>query len=240
MLVSASGKVWIGTDGNGLFALEPGTGKLTSYRTDADDPASLIDDHVSVLLEDRAHNLWVGTTNGLTRIDAAGHIVQFQHDRNDPSSLAFHGVESMFQDAGGVMWVGGFTVGVCKFNEFRMKFGYHHTGNLATSFHEDADGTLWAGTYNDGLYKLERAARFGCGVADRSASRIVINQPKQVVTKAHSFGCAFVFVLWSAGEESVNCARSRFLNQKAKVKQEGFARKFPLTGSQCSAATSSS
>lgn len=57
------------------------------------------------------------------------------------------------------MWVGGFTVGVCKFDELRLKLGYHRTRSNTTSIFEDADGTLWAGTYNDGLYKYERAAQ---------------------------------------------------------------------------------
>ncbi|HEX4416944.1 MAG TPA: two-component regulator propeller domain-containing protein [Kofleriaceae bacterium] len=159
ILAGSSGKIWIGSDGEGLIGLEPATGKLTHFRNAADDPASLSDNHLSVLFEDRSKNLWIGTTDGLNKMAPSGRIVQYQNDRNDPSSLAFHGVESIYQDQGGVMWIGGFTVGVCKFNEFRINFGYHHTANLATSFFEDPDGALWVGTYNDGLYKYERAAQ---------------------------------------------------------------------------------
>src|ERR1044071_2762097 len=150
---SPGGKVWIGTDGEGVVALDPASGKLTHHRAVADDASTLTDDHITALFEDRNKNLWVGTTNGLNRVDPSGHIVQYLHDRNDPTSLSFNGVEAVYQDRGGVMWIGGLTVGVCKFDEFRLKFGQHHTGNLATSFFEDPDGTLWVGTYNDGLHK---------------------------------------------------------------------------------------
>jgi ligand-binding sensor domain-containing protein/serine phosphatase RsbU (regulator of sigma subunit) len=157
ILAAASGKIWIGSDGDGLFALDPASNKLTRYRSVADDPGTLSDDHITSLFEDRNKALWIGTTSGLNRLDPAGRIVQYLHDRNDPTSLSFNGVESIYQDQGGVMWVGGFTVGVCKFDEFRLRFGHYHTDNVATAFFEDADGTLWVGTYNGGLYRYDRA-----------------------------------------------------------------------------------
>lgn len=159
ILVSSSGVVWIGSDGEGLISLEPKTGKLVRYRHEANDPGTISDDHVSALFEDQNKNLWIGTTNGLNRLAPNGRLVRYEHDRTNPTSLSFHGVESIYQDAGGVIWVGGFTVGICKFDEFRLKFGHHYTANLATAFVEDPDGTLWVGTYNDGLYKYERAAQ---------------------------------------------------------------------------------
>lgn len=159
ILASSSGKIWIGSDGDGVFALDASSGKLVRYRSVADDPATISDDHITALFEDRNKNLWIGTTSGLNRMDPSGHLVQYLHDRNDPTSLSFNGVESIYQDQGGVMWVGGFTVGVCKFNEFRLRFGHHYTDNVATSFFEDTDGTLWVGTYNGGLYKYQPAAQ---------------------------------------------------------------------------------
>jgi ligand-binding sensor domain-containing protein len=158
ILVASTGKVWIGTDGEGLIELDPATGKLVRRRFIASDLGTITDDHISSLFEDRTKNLWIGTTNGLTRMDPSGRLVRYQHRPNDPTSLSFDGVETVYQDDGGVMWVGGFTVGACKFDELRQKLGYHHMRNNATAIFEDPDGTLWVGTYNDGLYKYERAA----------------------------------------------------------------------------------
>jgi ligand-binding sensor domain-containing protein/serine phosphatase RsbU (regulator of sigma subunit) len=159
VLASSSGKIWIGSDGDGVFALDPSSGKLTRYRSVADDPGTISDDHITSLFEDRNKALWIGTTSGLNRLEPSGRVVQYLHDRNDPTSLSFNGVEAIYQDQGGVMWVGGFTVGVCKFNEFRLRFGHYHTDNVATSFLEDADGTLWVGTYNGGLYRYDRGSQ---------------------------------------------------------------------------------
>jgi ligand-binding sensor domain-containing protein len=159
LVIATTGKVWIGSDGEGVAELDPDTGKLVRYRSVANDPSTITDDHVTSLFEDRSKNVWVGTTNGLSRLEPTGRVSRFQNSPNDPTSLAFNGVESIYQDQGGVMWIGGFTVGVCKFDEARLKFGSHRTRNNATSIFEDNDGTLWVGTYNDGLYKYERGAQ---------------------------------------------------------------------------------
>jgi ligand-binding sensor domain-containing protein/serine phosphatase RsbU (regulator of sigma subunit) len=159
ILAASSGKIWIGSDGDGVLALDPSNGKLIRHRAVADDPGTISDDHITALFEDKSKNVWIGTTSGLNRMDPSGRLVQYLHDRNDPTSLSFNGVESIYQDQGGVMWVGGFTVGVCKFNEFRLRFAHHYTDNVATSFFEDPDGTLWVGTYNGGLYKYQPSAQ---------------------------------------------------------------------------------
>jgi ligand-binding sensor domain-containing protein/serine phosphatase RsbU (regulator of sigma subunit) len=157
--VMSSGKVWIGSDGDGLLSFDPKTNKFVRLHHDPDNQGTITDDHISSLFEDKAKNLWIGTTSGLNRLDPSGRVVRYQQDRNDPTSLAFPEVESIYQDAGGVMWVGGFTVGLCKFDEFRLKFGHHRIRNHATALVEDPDGTLWVGTYGGGLYKYERAAQ---------------------------------------------------------------------------------
>ena len=161
LLASSTGKIWIGSDGEGLIALEPKTGALTRYRHVATDPQSISDDHITVLFEDKQGVIWIGTPNGLNKMDPSGRVLRYQHDQldpNDPTKLSFPAVESMYQDAGGVMWVGGFTVGVCRFDELRQQFGHYRTRTHANSFFEDPDGTLWVGTYN-GFSKYEWAAQ---------------------------------------------------------------------------------
>jgi len=160
ILASSSGKVWIGNDGEGLFALDPATKKFARYRHSSTDPKTISDDHISVLFEDQKGILWIGTPSGLNRMDAQGQIIQYQHDPKDPkdpTKLSFPSVESIYQDTGGIIWVGGFTVGVCKFDELRQKFGHYRTPTHSMAFFEDGDST-WVGTYN-GLHRYEWAAQ---------------------------------------------------------------------------------
>ncbi len=156
--VASNGHVWIGTDGEGLFELDPVSRKLVPNINDPDDPATLSDNHVATIFEDKKHVVWVGTSNGLDRL-VGGRFVQYLHNPDDPSSFPSPGVEAIYQDRGGVMWVGTFADGVAKFDEFRMEFGYHHTRTHSLSFWEDADKAIWVGTYNDGLQKYERGAQ---------------------------------------------------------------------------------
>jgi hypothetical protein len=62
ILRASGGTTWIGTGGSGL--LRSGGGKLEHWTQSA----GLADDSVSSLFEDREHNLWVGTHNGLQRL----------------------------------------------------------------------------------------------------------------------------------------------------------------------------
>ena len=56
--------------GGGLNRLEPPTGRVTRYRHDPQNPASLSDDSIWALHVDRAGVLWVGTFGGgLDRLD---------------------------------------------------------------------------------------------------------------------------------------------------------------------------
>ncbi|HEU0033031.1 MAG TPA: two-component regulator propeller domain-containing protein [Kofleriaceae bacterium] len=156
MLVTADGKVWIGTDGDGLFTLDPATRKLVNRRHVLNDPKSISEDHITVQFEDKKQNLWIGTAEGLNRIDRAGNVLQYHHDPNDPTSLANPGVESIYQDAGGIMYVGGLLGGVSKFDEGRAAFGHYRTRTVsANSYHEDPDGSVWVGTYHGGLYHYD-------------------------------------------------------------------------------------
>ena len=55
--------------------------------------ASLADNAVSSLMEDRQGVLWVGTPSGISRFDEeSGVFVRYQHDPADPGSLGHNAV----------------------------------------------------------------------------------------------------------------------------------------------------
>ena len=58
------GTLWIGTDGGGLNALDPASGKILRFRHDPHDPASLSADTVYSLHVDVRGTLWIGTRGG--------------------------------------------------------------------------------------------------------------------------------------------------------------------------------
>jgi ligand-binding sensor domain-containing protein/serine phosphatase RsbU (regulator of sigma subunit) len=157
--VASNGRVWIATDKSGALVLDPATGKVVErYSADDTGAKAIQSNTVRHVFESSDKRIWIATSNGLSRLGPDGSFVRYDSTPGDPTTLAFPDVLAIYQDRGGVMWLGGFTVGVCRFDDYKLQFGLHRTrsGSYATSFEQDADGTLWVGSYNDGLYKYDR------------------------------------------------------------------------------------
>ena len=71
---------------------------VKSYRHDPRRPASLSNDEVRAVLEDRAGNLWVGTEDGLDLLNrASGTFDHYRHDESDAGSLRDSFVMSLYR-----------------------------------------------------------------------------------------------------------------------------------------------
>lgn len=69
----ASDSIWIGTFDNGLFLLDPATGKRLHWTaaTDGREGVELADNQINSIYEDSTGILWLATASGLQRIDPA-------------------------------------------------------------------------------------------------------------------------------------------------------------------------
>ena len=97
----ATGMLWIGSRHAGLFRFNPLKGEFTSYRHSSA-PGSLSDDSVSSVLIDRSGAIWVGTLNGMNRLDAATgkFTVYLEHDGLPSSSI-----NGIVEDLSGDLWI---------------------------------------------------------------------------------------------------------------------------------------
>ncbi len=105
------------------------------------------------LLSDRAGNVWVGSTRGVTAYAAADAA---------PLPLPKEGftdahIESLFEDRAGNIWVGTVDAGLGryrdgKFTRWTMADGLGD--NHVLGFHEDRAGSLWIGTHGGGLIRF--------------------------------------------------------------------------------------
>ena len=186
--VDKSGVLWIGISGGGLDRFDanaPGEGTFTHYRHDPEDPASLSDNHVASIYQDRSGTLWVGTFGGgLNQLvpdgaegsgpEMAGEphaaFFRYQHDPTDPHSLSHDMAVSIFEDREGLLWVGTGGGGVSKLDLQPKQFAlYQHepgnpnslAANDVRALYEDRFGDLWVGTYGGGLDRIERTAGAG-------------------------------------------------------------------------------
>ena len=126
------------------------------------DPASLADNVVRPILEDRAGRFWVGTFDGLDLMDrAAGTFRHFRHNPSDPASLSHDEVHYLLEDSKGTVWVG--TAGglnrmridrrgKVSFQRYTVRDGM--SDDAIAAILEDSAGFLWVST-NTGISRLE-------------------------------------------------------------------------------------
>jgi ligand-binding sensor domain-containing protein/signal transduction histidine kinase len=176
VLEDASGNLWVGTWFGGLNRLEGvrSSGRNPSpdfyhYMADPENPGTLSDNRVAAIVEDSQGILWIGTWNGLTRLDRETESLRrYLHDPGDPSSLGGNKIWSMCLDTKGNLWVATWGAGLSCLKRASGAFTtYRHdpgdpgsiSSDLLRSVFVDSRGTVWAGTYDAGLNQFDEDRR---------------------------------------------------------------------------------
>jgi ligand-binding sensor domain-containing protein/signal transduction histidine kinase len=96
------GGMWIGGD-SGLQYYEPETNHFTIYKHDPDDPQSLADNRVNSVYPTRSGEVWVGTQNGLDKLDEKTGKFQAYYTKD---GLSGNVVSCILEDERGQLWMG--------------------------------------------------------------------------------------------------------------------------------------
>ncbi|OWQ85254.1 hypothetical protein CDN99_22195 [Roseateles aquatilis] len=166
LLVARDGRLWIGTEADGLAAYDPASEKLSLFRSDASptQPRSAVSaGTIRALAEDRDGLLWIGTIgHGLDRYDPAEG--RFQHFRRgaQPGSLPDDRVQALVVDREGSLWVGTWQglarkrAGSDRFEPVFSTPGQPGlAGKIVLSLFEAPDGRIWAGTQQGDLAMVD-------------------------------------------------------------------------------------
>ena len=156
-----AGAFWIGTHGAGLNKLtfitnEDGeeSAQFSHYPHAAGDKNSLSHDVVQAVLRDAEGAVWIGTHDGLDRLDPdSGTVEMFRHDPANPNSLSHNQVHAIYEDRGGVLWIGT-DWGLNRYLGNGRFHSYLHdpadptslSDNQVRVISEDRAGRLWIGT----------------------------------------------------------------------------------------------
>lgn len=178
-----SGDIWVGTWGGGLNRLRRNTGKFEHFKHSPQDNTSLSDpeNEVWCIYEDSKRRLWIGTDNGLNRLEKVvlpdfrgdpREKMVFRHvtDPEETNGPLDRRILAIFEDSrsnGERLWVGT-AAGLVQLNiaeETSPQFTYYRhqpksrsglRHNSVTAIFEDTDNrSMWIGTYGGGLHRFD-------------------------------------------------------------------------------------
>jgi ligand-binding sensor domain-containing protein/signal transduction histidine kinase len=151
------GGLWVGTDGDGLFAVDAAQ-RAVQYRHAEGDPTSLASNAVSALLLDRQGRLWIGTRNAGLDLMEGGGAPRFRHH------LGRDAVYGLAEDAAGSLWIATYGSGLSvrdpgsgRLRRFRHRPADRSNlgSDRLTCVLAGRSGSVWVGTDGAGVRRFD-------------------------------------------------------------------------------------
>ena len=152
-------RIWMATEGDGLFMYDAKTKELKNYRYESEQ-SGLNSNYVRSLELDTENRLWVGTYSGLNIYkEATDNFSSIKSSEIQEGSLSQNSVRSIFKDSQGGMWLGTYWGGLNYYhplcNRFQrikhVPFLNSLSNNVVSCIVEDNEHNLWIGTSDGGL-----------------------------------------------------------------------------------------
>ncbi|WP_333863883.1 hybrid sensor histidine kinase/response regulator transcription factor [Chitinophaga sp.] len=141
-------RLWIGTLSQGLIQFDRKAGIFRKYM-----PQGSKSNYIAAIHEDRAGDLWLGTSFGIDVMDhRTGLFRHYEHREQDAGSLSHNNVTAFCQDSRGILWIATHD-GLNRWDPARgsfVRYGREHglPDNTILTLLEDDDKHLWLSTPN--------------------------------------------------------------------------------------------
>ena len=150
-----NGNLLFGTTGRGVVNYD--RVKNSFKIIDSKSPTlKIINNTVKTIKVDSKNNIWVGTINGLNKIDENGNVKSFFYKKSLEEGLV---IMSVFEDSKGFIWAGSDVNGLYKYvnGSFKQVNIKINNTNLigVRSIVEDEKGEIWISSYNQGIFKYD-------------------------------------------------------------------------------------
>lgn len=159
--------IWLGTY-RGVSRFNLDTGTFTNWAKEVGNPNSLSNDVVTAIVRDRDGTLWVGTLEGLNRLDpATGHVERTLRTRGIPG-LPDETIRALHIDERGYLWIGSYG-GLAVLDPQRDRIRSVLTEEelpaaAVMSIQPDPEEErLWLGVWGTGLVRYDIPAEFRDG-----------------------------------------------------------------------------
>lgn len=166
VLRQSPSRLWIATDGSGLFAYNPQTGQIDRY-VHSSAEGSISSNYVRVLTLDGQNRLWVGSLNSLNIYDEENHsFIDYSKVVNTGNLYKFS-VRDIYEDSQGGIWLATYYGGVYYYHPLKNRFQslrtdshpYPLSSNIINCIQADANGELWIGTNRGGVNRYNPKTR---------------------------------------------------------------------------------
>ena len=191
VLRQSSNRLWVATEGAGLYLVNPNTKEVQNYRHISGDPKSISSNYIRSLALDSQNRLWIGTFNDLNIYhEGTNSFVSYTSNPVQSGSLSQNSVRSIFMDSQGGMWLGTYFGSLNYYHPLKNRFRhikrvpYQNSlnDNVASCIVEDGDHNLWIGTNDGGLnfYDTEKKKYTHYVARDGNHGSIASNNVKVV------------------------------------------------------------
>jgi len=157
---TVTGKLWMGTWGQGVLVYDPQTTAWKQYRPDATRVNSISHNIIFCVYQDRKGTVWIGTEGGgLNRYNRqTDNFTSFRYTASQAGSLSNNIVNVVYEDTKGNLWIGT-QAGLNRFDRETQTFSTYTSpdrqgSNAIQSIEEDSRGYLWLGT-NEGIARFD-------------------------------------------------------------------------------------
>ncbi|NOS54667.1 MAG: hypothetical protein HOP37_00245, partial [Cyclobacteriaceae bacterium] len=166
LVEDASGKIWIGTDGNGLFSWETRT-QPQPFKTEG-----VFSKNVEALALSSKGILFIGTTKGLISIELINNQLKSHSDLDDNS------INALWIDETFTIWIGT-ERGLIRYNEKLPTPDVLQSKNQIdfvriTKIANDLEGNLWITSNRSGLVRLKETNITNIQIPTISSNRVNI------------------------------------------------------------------
>jgi signal transduction histidine kinase/ligand-binding sensor domain-containing protein/CheY-like chemotaxis protein/AraC-like DNA-binding protein len=158
-------KIWISTDGDGIYLLDKKMGVVQHFTQNLSDPFSLSNNQASNVLEDNKGVFWIATYNtGVNKLaiskSSFGHYF-YKPQSNEGLSAKI--AQSVLQDTKGRIWIGTDGGGLNLFNQTKGTFSHFKSNpSNPNSLSSDKivyllkgkENVIWVCTWDGGLNKF--------------------------------------------------------------------------------------
>jgi|GEM_PF-3431436 len=158
-ITEVNGRIVIGTDGEGIYIINPANGEMQNLRHIPGNANSLPENSITCLKTDHQGNIWAGTVRGgLVRIKQS--YMQFYTEVGPGLTYGVtdKSILSVYKDAQGIVWLGTDGGGINRYDPATTEFK-HYLNTMrqkVVSIAECPDGRLMLFLYGEGLVLFDK------------------------------------------------------------------------------------